>query len=96
MDKHGTQERRKNYKIGNIMWKDREPRYFVAAAGCTLSEAAVYRENWRRTGNVSRRTMTETDIPQTAEIYYNAASQIDRHNRCRQYDLRLEKKFQVQ
>ena len=39
--------------------------------------------------------MTETNIPRIAEIYYDAASQIDRHNRCRQDDLRLEKKFQL-
>lgn len=28
-------------------------------------------------------------------MYYSAASQVDRHNRCRQSDLKLEKKFRV-
>ena len=85
----------KEYSIGSVMWIDRERRHFVATAGCTLPGATIYRERWRRDGNVSRRIMTETAVPQIAETYYNAASQIDRHNRCRQDELKLEKKFRV-
>lgn len=31
--------------------------------------------------------------PEVAELYYGCCSQIDRHNRCRQDDLRLERKL---
>ena len=37
--------------------------------------------------------VTETQIAQIAETYYAAASMIDRHNRCRQQDLQLERNF---
>jgi hypothetical protein len=34
--------------------------------------------------------------PQACKVYYNAYGMIDRHNRCRQDDLDLEKKIQTQ
>ena len=82
-------------EIGAVLWVDRERRYFVTTTGTTLPGSSIYRERWRRVGNESRRTTTETQIPSIAETYYMAASQIDRHNRCRQDDLKLEKKFLV-
>lgn len=85
----------KQYSIAALMWVDRERRYFVSTAGTTLPGAAIYRERWRRVGNESRRIITETQQPMIAETYYATASQVDRHNRCRQDDLKLEKKFQV-
>ena len=81
--------------VGAVLWVDRERRYFVATSGTTLPGTTIYRERWRRVGNESRRIMTETSVPDVAETYYTAASQIDRHNRCRQDDLKLEKKFRV-
>ena len=81
--------------VSAVLWVDRERRYFVATTGTTLPGQTIYRERWRRVGNVSKKTVTETAIPQVAQTYYSAASQIDRHNRCRQDDLDLEKKFQV-
>lgn len=77
------------------MWVDRECRYFVCTKGCTLPDATIYRDRWRRVGNLSRRVITEKSIPQIVETYYEAASQIDRHSRCRQDNLRLEKRFRV-
>ena len=82
-------------EIGAILWVDRERRYFIATVGTTLPGATIYRERWRRIDNESRKTVTETSIPEVAETYYSAASQIDRHNRCRQDDPKLEKKFLV-
>lgn len=81
--------------LGAVLWVDRERRYFIATVGCTLPGKKIYRDRWRRVGESSKIVTTETDIPQIAETYYTAASQIDRHNRCRQSDLKLEKKFQV-
>lgn len=82
-------------EIGALLWVDRERRYFVTTTGTTIPGANIYRERWRRVDNESRRTMTETQIPEIAETYYLAASKIDQHNRCRQDDLKLEKKFRV-
>lgn len=82
-------------EIGAVLWVDRERRYFVTTTGTTIQGSTIYRERWRRVGNESRRTITETQIPSVVETYYTAASQIDRHNRCRQDDLKLEKKFRV-
>ena len=74
---------------------DRERRYFVTTSGTTLPGTTIYRERWRRIGNESRSKMTEAGVPNVAETYYSTASQIDRHNRCRQDDFKLEKKFRV-
>lgn len=81
--------------LAAVLWVDRDRRYFIASAGCTLPGTTIYRDRFRKVGNTSIRVVTETEIPQIAETYYEAASQIDRHNRCRQSDLNLEKKFQV-
>lgn len=85
----------RNCDIAAVLWVDRERRYFVATAGNCLPGSKIYRERWRRVNDSTVKIITETDIPQIAETYYEAASQIDRHNRCRQHDLNLEKKFQV-
>lgn len=79
--------------LAAVLWVDRERRYFVASSGSTLPGSTIYRTRWRKVGTTSLRTVTETAIPQIAETYYEAASQIDRHNRCRQHDLNLEKKI---
>lgn len=81
--------------IGAVLWVDRERRYFVATCGTALPGTTIYRERWRRVDNVSRVTTTQTEIPSVAETYYSAAAQVDHHNRCRQADLKLEKKFRV-
>ncbi len=89
---HGSD---RNCDIGTFLWVDRERRYFVTSVGTTLPGTNIYREKWRKIGNLSKRIVTETAIPQIAETYYAAASQIDRHNHCCQQDLHLEKKFKV-
>lgn len=81
--------------IGAVLWEDRERRYFVTTCEITRPGIAIYRERWRRVENVSRVTTTETQVPKVSETYYDEASQIDRHNRCHQAVLTLEKKFRV-
>ena len=78
-----------------LLWVDRERRYFIATAGSTHPGQMIYRERWRRVGNVTKKVITETRITDVCQTYFSAASQIDRHNRCRQDDLKLEKKFEV-
>ena len=77
-----------------LLYVDRERRYFIATAGSSLPGQTIYRESWRRVGNVTKKVITETPITDVCQTYYSAASQIDTHNRCRQDDLRLEKKFE--
>ena len=79
----------------SLLWVDRERRYFIATTGSTLPGQTIYRERWRRIGNATKKVITETRITDVCQQYYSAASQIDRHNRCRQDDLKLEKKFEV-
>ena len=61
-----------NCEIGAVLWVDRERRYFVTTVGTTLHGTTIYRDRWRRVGNESRRTVTETAIPAVAETYYLA------------------------
>jgi hypothetical protein len=82
-----------------FVWMDRERRYFIATAGA-LSEGKPYtRCRWRqvsqdRNAPPERVTMTIKQ-PQIAEIYYATCGAIDRHNRYRQDDLRIEKKVET-
>ena len=82
-----------------FVWMDRERRYFIATAGA-LSEGTPYtRCRWRQVSQdpnapPERVTMTIKQ-PQIAEIYYSTCGSIDKHNRYRQDDLRIEKKVET-
>ena len=78
-----------------LMWLDRGHRYVMSKVGTSLPGHAVHKERWRKDGDECRKVTMEIEIVEVAEIYYQACSQIDRHNRCRQDDLGLEKKFEV-
>ena len=62
---------------------------------CDTKGAKICKEHWRRIDGISQRTVSETQILEIADTDYAAASMIDRHNRCRQKDLQLEKKLLV-
>ena len=79
--------------IGALLRVDRERLHFVSSVGTAFPGANIYREHWRRVNGISKLVVTETQIPRIAEMYYAAASIIDRHNRCRQQDLQQEKIF---
>ena len=81
--------------IGAVLWVDRERIHFVSSTVTMSPEANIYREHRCRIDGISQRTVTETRISEIVETHYAAASKIDRHNRCRQQDLQLEKKFLV-
>ena len=74
-----------------LLWVDREKRYFIATANSRHPRQMIYHERWRRVGNVTKKAITETRITDAFQTYFSAASQIDRHNRCRQGNLQLEK-----
>lgn len=77
-----------------VVWVDRERRYFIASASSNQPGTPYERLRWRETeeGGAQRVSLIVRQ-PRVAEIYYGCCSQIDRHNRCRQDDLRLEKKL---
>jgi len=78
-----------------FVWMDRTRRYFILTAGSLGRGTPYTRERWRQVTPDGEPELVEFTIPQpkAAEIYYNCCASIDRHNRCRQDDLMLEKKF---
>ena len=75
----------------------RNRRYFIFT-GDFMDKGRLYtRTQWRKDDPSPNADpdMVELTIPQptTADIYYSACGQIDRHNRCRQESLDTEKKF---
>lgn len=78
-----------------LVWVDRERRYFVSTAGSSQPGIPLERVRWREMedGAGAQRVALTVRQPEVAELYYGCCSQIDRHNRCRQDDLRLERKL---
>jgi len=76
-----------------VLRADRDRRYFVASAGSTSAGAPCERLRWRQLDGGAERVAVSMTQPEVAEIYYSCCAQIDRHNRCRQDDLRLEHKL---
>jgi len=78
-----------------VMWIDRDRRYFISTAGTTQPGTPIFRERYRSRNGRTWKEEIDIQIPQVCETYYATCSQVDRHNRCRQDDLMLEKKFEV-
>ena len=80
-----------------FVWMDRERRYFIATAGSMEAGGPYQRTRWRQVNQEENAPpeLVEMEIPQpkAAEIYYDTASSIDQHNRCRQDDLSIERKL---
>jgi len=76
-----------------VLWVDRERRYFISTASCTLPGRPCDRVRWRQVGDHAERVVLTVPQPLVVETYYQCCAQIDRHNRCRQDDLRLEHKL---
>ncbi len=78
-------------------WMDRDRRYFISSTTSLQPGRAYTRQRWRQVSNLPNaapeRVELEIPIPQAAELYYDACGMIDRHNRCRQDDLMLERKL---
>ena len=82
------------------VWMDRDRRYFIAS-GSSMAEGKPYKR--RRLRQVSEEDNAEPEHvdlevrqPKASELYYSACAMVDRHNRCRQDDLDLEKKLGTQ
>ena len=78
-----------------VMWVDQGRRYFVSSACSTNPGNAIYLERWNTENGVTSKEQITVGIPELCEKDYDTCSQIGIHNRCRQDDLKLEKKFEV-
>jgi Transposase IS4 len=86
-------------EYGAMVWMDRERRYFISTAGSFEAGTPYQRCRWRQidqAANAAPERVTFTiPQPKIAEIYYSTCGAIDRHNRLRQDDLRIEKKVET-
>jgi hypothetical protein len=78
-----------------VVWVDRERRYFISTASSVVEGAVYCSKRWRQLKGGAQRVTVEVKQPRVAELYYSSCSMIDRHNRCRQDDLMLERKCQT-
>jgi len=76
-----------------VLWADRDRRYFVASAGSMRAGAPCERLRWRQLDGGAERAAVSVTQPEVAEIFHLCCAQFDRHNRCRQDELRLENKL---
>jgi hypothetical protein len=78
-------------------WMDRDRRYFISSASSLRPGRQYTRHRWRQVSEepnaAPERVTLEIPQPEAAELYYDACGMIDRHNRCRQDDLMLERKL---
>ncbi len=86
-------------RMAAFVWMDRERRYFIATAG-SLAEGTPYsRCRWRQVNQQPNAPPEKVTLsiqqPQIAETYYSTCATIDRRNRYRQDDLRIEKKIET-
>jgi hypothetical protein len=82
-----------------FVWMDRDRRYFISTTGNMEHGLPYTRKRWRRVDDADNAEPELVDLtipqPKTAEVYYSTCAAIDRHNRCRQHDLAIEKKIKV-
>jgi hypothetical protein len=87
--------RETNFFPSDLM--DRDRRYFITSASSLQPGRAYSRTCWQQVSEVQNaepeRVNLQIPQPEAAELYYSACGMIDRHNRCRQDDLQLEKKL---
>jgi hypothetical protein len=79
-----------------VVLVDRERRYFISTASRVVEGAKYHRTRCRQLEDGAQRVTLEIKQPHVAELYYNSCAMIDRHNRCRQDDLMLERKYNTQ
>lgn len=78
------------------MWVDRDRRYFISTTSTTMEGKPYKRVRWRQLDDGPSRVELSVPQPEVCETYYSACAQIDKHNRCRQESLDMEKKVRTQ
>ena len=85
--------------LAAFVWMNRERRYFVSIVGNLEHGTPFIRSRWRQvdtTPNAPPQQVTfSIQQPKIAEMYYTTCAAIDKHNRLRQDDLRIEKKVET-
>jgi len=87
-----------NHKLLAFVWADRERRYFISNCS-SLSPGIPYsRMRWRQVADVETdmepdRVEVSIAQPKCDEIYYETCAMIDRHNRSRNENLKVERKY---
>ena len=83
--------------LGAFVWMDQNRQYFIFTGGLTEKGRPYTCTIWRQYNPApnTEPNMVELSIPYpiTAEIYYSTCGKIDRHNKCRQESLDIEKKL---
>jgi hypothetical protein len=86
-------------ELASFVWMDRERRYFNATAGSFEHGTPYTRCRSRQVSDEPNAPPEKVNLvigqPQIAEFYYSTCSAIDKHNRLRQDDLRIEKKVET-
>lgn len=75
------------------VWSDRTRYYFVSTAGDTQPGENVVRTRLRGTEQGASHILITVSMTSVIQTYYQSSSSIDRHSRCRQDDLMLERKL---
>jgi len=78
-----------------VLWVYRDRRYFVETASSTRPGTPCERLRWREQEGEAERVAVPVPQPEVWEIYYGCCAKIDRHNRCRQDDLKLKHKLRT-
>ena len=86
------------YKLLAFVWVDRNRRYFISNCSSLQTGMPYTRHRWRQNELVTTNAEPDRDTftmpqPKAAEIYYSSCAMIDRHNRSRQKNLMIERKF---
>ena len=80
-----------------FVWMDRDRRYFISSASSLRTGEPYTRFRWRQVDETANAEPQQVQLtipqPQACEVYYKACGMIDRHNRCRQDTLQLERKL---
>jgi hypothetical protein len=76
-----------------LVYVDRERRYFISTAASAVEGTFYERTRWRQINSGPQLVTVQIMQPLVAELYYDCCAMIDRHNRCRQDVLMLERKF---
>jgi hypothetical protein len=80
-------------------WIDRDRRYFIATCSSLADGPPCVRQRMRQVDKtrvaLPERQTVVVRQPVACSVYYGACSTIDRHNKCRQAYLQLEKKHKT-
>ena len=78
-------------------WMDRERRYFICSGSNMSDGEPNIRQKFRQEDEEDNAEPNNITLiieqPKACELYYSYCAMVDRHNRCRQKDLSLERKL---